>query len=123
MKLSLDDNSARYMIRAYGPGHVVVNEEIIRTSVVVLPEQLLRDWAPGSFEDITAEHIEGLLALEPEIILLGTGQRMQFPHPRTLAAAAARRVGIEVMDTAAACRTYNILAAESRNVAAALLMI
>ena len=123
MKLSLDEHSARYTIRAYGPGHVVVNEQIIRTSVVILPEQLLRDWPPASFEELTAEHVEGLLALEPEIILLGTGGRMQFPHPRTLAVAAAHRVGIEVMDTAAACRTYNILAAESRKVAAALLMI
>lgn len=123
MKLSLDDNSARYTIRAYGPGHVVINEETIRASVVVLPERLLRDWPPATFEELTAEHIERLLALEPEIILLGTGGRMHFPHPRTLAAAAAQGVGLEVMDTAAACRTYNILAAESRNVAAALLMI
>lgn len=123
MKLSLDDNSARYTIRAYGPGHVVVNEEVIRTSVVVLPGRLMRDWSPASMGDLTTEHVEELLALEPEIILLGTGERMQFPHPRTLAAAAAQRVGMEVMDTAAACRTYNILAAEGRNVAAALLMI
>ncbi len=123
MKLSLDDNAAHYTIRAYGPGHVVVNEEVIRASVVISPERLLRDWPPASFEDLTAEHIESLLALEPEIILLGTGESMRMLHPRITAAAATRRVGIEVMDTAAACRTYNILAAESRNVAAALLMI
>jgi len=91
--------------------------------VVVTGERLLRDWGPQRFEDLGQEHMAELMALEPEIILLGTGERARFPHARLLAMAAERRIGVEVMDIAAACRTFNILSAEGRKVAAALLMV
>jgi len=123
MKLSVDDSSSAYTIRGYGDAEVVINDETFRTSVVVTPRQLLRDWGPQRFEELDQEHLADLMALEPEVILLGTGARTRFPHGRLLALAAERRIGLEVMDTPAACRTFNILAAEGRNVAAALLML
>lgn len=123
MKLSLDDTSATYTIRAYETGRVIINEHTLTHSVIVLPEQLIPDWPPQSVEQLTAEHVDQLVALEPAIILLGTGAHIRFPHPRLTHGALRRGIGFEVMDTAAACRTYNIIAAEGRRVAAALMMI
>ena len=123
MKLSLDGGSATYKILAYAPGQVVVNEETFTRSLVVMPEHLIRDWPPQEFAAIAAPHFSQLAELRPEILLLGTGARLRFPAPALLAPLYDAGVGVEVMDTGAACRTYNILMAEGRAVAAALLMI
>ncbi|MEJ2653332.1 MAG: Mth938-like domain-containing protein [Gammaproteobacteria bacterium] len=123
MKLSLDISTGSNVVRGYDRGQVVVNAEVIRQSVVLLPERLIRDWPPQRFEDLHEEHIASLAALEPEIILLGTGPRLRFPDAALMRPTLGRRIGVEVMDTAAACRTFNILSAEGRRVAAALLMI
>ena len=110
------------MIRAYSAGQVTVNNEVIAASVIVMPHQLHRDWGPERFADLTAGHIEALAAIAPEIVLLGTGPRLQFPQPALLTSLMSKGIGVEVMDTSAACRTYNILMSEGRNVAAALIM-
>lgn len=123
MKLSLDNQTTGHVIRAYDRGEVVINDLRITQSVVVLPEQLIRDWPPQSFEDLTLEHLQTLADLDVEIILLGTGDKLRFPAAPLLQALAGTRIGLEVMDTAAACRTYNVLSAEGRKVAAALMMI
>jgi uncharacterized protein len=122
MKLSLDSTDAAYVIRAYGAGSVTVNARVVRRSVIVMPQQLVADWPPQRFEELEESHFEGLAALQPELVILGTGARQRFPHPRLTRALAARGIGVEVMDTAAACRTYNIVMAEGRRVAAALLL-
>lgn len=96
---------------------------ILQRSFIITADQIVTDWLPQQVEEITITHIDSVLALMPAVILLGTGQRLRFPSPNILAHSQQHRVGMEVMDTAAACRTYNILAAEGRNVAAALLMI
>ncbi len=122
MKLSLDKPDFACPIRAYAPGRVTVGEEVLTRSAVVLPERILRDWPPRSFEELEADHLLGLSGLGVEVLLLGTGERLRFPDHRTVAALTARGIGVEVMDTAAACRTFNILAGEGRRVAAALII-
>jgi uncharacterized protein len=109
------------LFTAYGPGYVSVNGVRREASVVVLPDRVL-DWGVGSFESLTAEEFLGLARLPVEILLLGTGHSLRFPHPRDSAALREARIGLEVMDTQAACRTYNILLAEGRRVGAALLI-
>lgn len=123
MRLHLDSDATKNIIRAYDPGVVTVNDRQVHRSVIVTPERLIADWPPQTFAELEETHLEWLVTLEPEIVLLGTGSRQQFPHPRLTRALLSRRIGLEVMDTAAACRTYNILMAEGRRVAAALLMI
>ncbi|HCB12019.1 MAG TPA: hypothetical protein DEP36_00385 [Gammaproteobacteria bacterium] len=123
MRFSLNTDTNRYFIKSRGPGWVNVNEQQIHRSVIVTPDQLVTDWPPQTFVDLEERHFEAIVALEPEIVLLGTGDRQRFPHPRLTQSLLAQGIGVEVMDTAAACRTYNIIMLEDRRVAAALLMI
>jgi uncharacterized protein len=107
-------------ITGYGEGYVMVNGERHSSSVVVLPDRL-EPWAVQSFDQLSTEDFAFLRNLKAEIVLLGTGARQRFPHPRFTAELAKAGIGLEVMDLQAACRTYNILVAEQRKVAAALL--
>ena len=107
-------------ITGYGEGYVMVNGQRRETSVVVLPDRI-ESWPARSFEALTADDFSFLKSLEVEIVLLGTGPKQRFPHPRLTAALGQAGIGLEVMDVQAACRTYNILVAEERKVAAALL--
>ncbi len=123
MKISLDGGGATYRILSYAQGQVAVNEQVLIRSFVVMPEKLLHDWPPRDFAALAAEHFAMIAALRPEIVLLGTGAGLRFPLPVLLVPLYDAGIGVEVMDTGAACRTYNILMAEGRTVAAALLMI
>ena len=123
MRFARDQIDSGYTIQAYGQGQVTINDEVVTSSVVVTPARLLREWEPERFDDLAPAHLEALAELEPEIVVLGTGGRLRFPAAAVTASLAARGIGVEVMDTAAACRTYNILVSEDRNVVAALLMI
>jgi uncharacterized protein len=122
MRFSLDADTNHYSIRNYGPGWITVNDLEIRRSVIITPDQLVLDWPPQAFTELAESHFAAIAALEPEIVLLGTGVRQQFPHPRLTQALLTRGIGIEVMDTTAACRTYNVIMLEGRRVAAALLL-
>jgi uncharacterized protein len=104
----------------YGEGFVQLNGERRESSLLVLPERVM-DWPPASFEALAEAHFALIAELRPEVVLLGTGARLRFPHPRLTAPLARAGIGLEVMDVQAACRTYNILMAEQRVVAAALL--
>ena len=123
MRFAEDDNTGQFQIRAYGAGRITVNDEVLTQSLILSAETLLRDWPPQRFEDITAEHLRAAVELNPEILILGTGAQIRFPNPGITAELQARGIGVEIMDTAAACRTYNVLVGERRRVAAALLMI
>jgi uncharacterized protein len=105
---------------AYGEGFVRVAEQRYEHNLIVTPERVL-PWAAASFETLTEADFEPLLAAEIDILLLGTGPKQRFPHPRLTRALAAKRIGVEAMDLQAACRTFNILVVEERRVAAALL--
>ena len=122
MKLHADQPNALNTITAYGPGYIEINAVRHETSVLVMPEGDIRPWPAARFEDLTAGQFEALLALGPEVVLLGTGDKLRFPHPRLTAALASRHIGVDAMDLQAACRTYNILMAEGRKVAAVLLI-
>ncbi|MDZ7753092.1 MAG: Mth938-like domain-containing protein [Gammaproteobacteria bacterium] len=123
MKLQLDSGDSQFAITSYGVGQVVVNEERLTRSCIVGPGGLVRDWGPGDVREMLPRHLEAILALEPEVIILGTGARQIFPDTRVMEPLIRRQVGLEVMDTGAACRTYNILLAEGRRIAAGLMMI
>ena len=101
---------------------MAVNGVRYETSLVVMPDRIADDWKVQNLESLTQDDIEALAALNPELILLGTGDILRFPDPRLLVNLTRAGIGAEVMDTRAACRTYNILAEEGRNVAAALII-
>jgi uncharacterized protein len=122
MKLHAAATTALNTFTAYGPGYVEINRQRYARPVLVAPEGEVVAWEVDGFESLTPAHFESLLSREPELVLLGTGERQRFPHPRLTAALAQARVGIDVMDTRAACRTYNILMMEGRRVLVALLM-
>ena len=126
LKLHAASPTAINTFSGYGEDYVTVNGARIERSVVVLPDRILADWEACSLESLTVAHLAALLALRQEVILLGTGQRLRFPPPQVMRPAmamfSAAGVGLEVMDVHAACRTYNILVAEERKVAAALLL-
>lgn len=120
MKLHATGPSGVNTITGYGEGYVLVNGERHESSLVVMPDRL-EAWSAGAFDQLTADDFAFLKELRAEIVLLGTGPRQRFPHPRLTAALAQAGIGLEVMDLRAACRTYNILVAEERKVAAVLL--
>lgn len=121
MKLHLDHASIQNTITGYGSDHVLINGTRHGGSLVVLPDEVILDWT-GTWSALAAQDFDVVLMRAPEIVLLGTGQRQRFPSPALYKALLAARIGVEIMDTPAACRTYNILAGEGRRVAAALLI-
>ena len=122
MKLHLADAAGLNAFTAYGAGYVMVNRQRHEKSIVVLPDRIITDWAATSFEALAAAHLEALVGLGQEIILLGTGNTLRFPRPEILRPLVEAGIGLEVMDVQAACRTFNILVAEERRVGAALLL-
>ncbi len=128
MKLSLDTASG-HVIQGYQPGEIrvlqlgsVTDEHRITSSAIITPEQIIEDWLETD-QPLSPEHIQKILALKPEVILLGTGEQLVFPTAAILQDCYHAGVGVEVMDTGAACRTYNILAAEGRQVAMGIMQL
>ena len=101
---------------------VRLRDRVIRGSVIVTRDAVLDGWQPPAPEALTLQDFEDLLTLEPEVVLLGTGSRQHIPPPALYAAFASRGIGLEVMDNRAACRTYNVLLGEFRDVAVALML-
>jgi len=122
MKLTDEKIAGIHLIRSYAPGEVRIGDVVIRGSCLVKADQLLEDWRPQSVADLSVADLEVVLAMKPELVVLGSGPRQEFPPPEVIGAVLSRGVGCEVMDTGAACRTYNILASEGRTVVAALLL-
>ena len=120
MKLHASAPSALNTFTAYGEGYVMVNGQRFEANLIVLPEKLL-PWNVAGFATLKETDFQVFFEMDLEILLLGTGPKQHFPHPRLTQALAAKRIGVEAMDLQAACRTYNILMAEERRVAAALL--
>jgi uncharacterized protein len=121
MKLHQARVDGRNLFTGYGPGYVSINGARRHQSTVVLRDRVL-DWEVAEFPALTEQDFMRLAALPVEIVLLGTGATLRFPHPRLTQPLRDARIGLEVMDTSAACRTYNILLAEDRRVAAAVLI-
>ena len=110
------------VITGYGAGWLAVDKQAQHSSVLVGSRGLLQPWPCHNFEALTAGHLETLVTHAPEVVIFGSGARLRFVHPAWLRPLMELRIGFETMDTQAACRTYNVLALEGRNVLAALLL-
>jgi uncharacterized protein len=122
LKFEREQPDGRNAFTGYGDGYVEVNRRRHQASLVVSGQALVTDWPVASVEGLSADHMAAIVALEPEVVLLGTGAKLRFPPPALLAPLHKAGIGVEVMDTPAACRTYNILQGEGRNVVAALII-
>ena len=120
MKFAEDHNEASYKITGYDTNGIKINERLFQQSLILSPIAFIPDWKPSDISLLTAEDLEPFYALKPEVILLGTGDKQQFPNTDVLKKLASMQVGFEIMDTQAACRTFNIIMAEGRNVVAGL---
>ncbi len=120
MKLHLASNAGANQFTGYGDGYVEINKTRHEGSVLVTIDSITA-WPVENVGALADTHFDQILAANPEVVLLGTGPTLQFPHPRLYKALTARQIGVEVMDTNAACRTFNILMSEGRRVVAAIL--
>ncbi len=122
MKLTQHIETEGNVIRAYADGEARINESVYRESLIVTPDRLITGWPVDEGAPLAAEHLAPLLELGVDIVVIGTGRRLRFPAPEVLALLGSHGIGAEVMDTAAACRTFAVLASEGRRVAAALVL-
>lgn len=122
MKLTLESSSRVNVVRAYSPSELHIGEHIVRARCIVTAGVLITDWEPQTFAALELQHLERILALQPEVVLLGTGPAQRFPSAAVARVFAEHGVGLEVMDLGGACRTFNILVQEDRHVAAALFL-
>ena len=121
MKMTQQRADGINLIRRYGADFIAIGENEIRESCIVSANSLT-PWAPRSVDELTAEHLVTLFALKPEVVVLSTGARQVFPRAALRAEFATRKIGLEVMEIGAACRTYNVLVGEERQVFAAILL-
>ena len=122
MKLHSTETQQYQTVSSYDDTGVELNAIRFEQSLIVLPEIPPAPWPVTSFDALTAEHFDQIDATQPDVVILGTGARQRFVHPKLTAVLTARRIGVECMDNQAACRTYNILMAEGRKVALALIL-
>jgi len=144
MQITPDVNPTAYTFKSYDVGNVIVFEPIskqdaisahengtvpvinsikLTNSAIISKKKLIDDWAPQNPHLLTLEHFQTILDLKPELVILGTGKNIHFPESRDMLLLQQQGIGVEVMGTAAACRTYNFLISDGRDVACALFMI
>jgi len=122
MKLHTSSTEKYQTVTGYDHTGVEINAQRFDYSVLVMPEVAPRPWNVTRFEDLTAAHFEQIAADKPDVVILGTGERQRFVHPRLVASLSGQRIGVESMDSHAACRTYNILMGEGRKAVLALII-
>jgi uncharacterized protein len=122
MKFTLEPGAHGNLVRSYSDTELRIGEQHIQRSCILSAERLITDWEPAAFADLTPAHLEPIFALEPELVLLATGPTQRFATGEVRAAFARRRIGVEVMQLGAACRTFNVLVQEGRRVVAALFL-
>ena len=122
MKLQSDPHSGANTITGYGDGYVEINKTPYAHAVVLSSDGAISEWSAPTFDALEAHHFSQLVDLKPELILIGTGKRQRFPKPELLKALISAKIGFEIMDSQAACRTYNILVGEGRQVLLALIV-
>lgn len=123
MKLHLNTDASQRLFTGYGDDHVLINDHRHESSLLLTSQGIeIAPWAGLDFNGLRAEHFEWVAHRELDILLLGTGTRLRFPHPSLTRALVDAQIGLEVMDVGALCRTYNILIAEGRSVGAAVLI-
>lgn len=122
MKLHSTNTQQYQTVTAYDDTGIEINAVRCEHSFFMMPEMPLQVWDVQRFEDLTKEHFDALSNLQPDVVILGTGQKQRFIHPKLISALSEQHKGVECMDNSAACRTYNILMAEGRRVALALIL-
>jgi len=122
MNVELDNAESHYVIQGYDRSGVMINDQRFESSLILTPVLLTDNWPPRTLEELQIEHLQPLLQLAPEIVLLGTGLELDFPQTEINGVFINAGIGFEVMDTAAACRSFMVLASEARHVAAALII-
>lgn len=122
MKMALDGASGVNTITSYAPGRVEIQGRLFTTSLIVLPDRLLPDWAPKTVAELDASHLGTITGAQPEIVILGSGETQVFPDSAILAPLMHNGIGFELMNNAAACRTFNVLLAEGRHAALGLIL-
>jgi uncharacterized protein len=122
MRFTLDTRPGANLVTGIGPEGVRIGEQWFHSSIILNAAELVPDWPVVDIQALDLDALAPALRLAPEILVLGTGGRIRFPDSALYAALAGRGIGLEVMDTAAACRTYNVLVAEERPVVAALIL-
>ena len=122
MKFSEDKIDQGYFVTAYEQGMVMVSGAPTTRSFIIALEQLIEDWAPTHIDQLRAQHLQPVLDLKPDLVLIGTGDSLKFPAIEHYACLIQQNIGVEIMDSAAACRTYNILLSEGRKVVAAIIL-
>lgn len=119
---TLDENTSQYQIRSYQPGKIQVNEHTFTNSIIVAPNLLITDWQPQSVEELSIASFTQIISLKPAILLIGIGSKPCFLPIEVYGELLNHGIGVEIMETGAACRTFNALSAENRHVIAALLV-
>ena len=122
MKFALNTGSAANLVKGYSATQVRVGEKVITHSFLLSATDIIEEWPPQKLDELRVEDLEPVFALKPEVVLLGSGERQRFPPTEVISAVLSRGIGFEVMDTGAACRTFNILVSEDRRVVAALFL-
>ncbi|HXH54371.1 MAG TPA: Mth938-like domain-containing protein [Gammaproteobacteria bacterium] len=120
MQFTLDNGDAAFQIKAYEKGLITVNEHTYDCPILVMPTHLIAPWGPHFFEELAPAHFEMILPYNPKLVILGTGKQHRFLPALLYAALINNNIGVEIMDTKAACRTYTVLMAEGRDVVAGL---
>ena len=121
MKFSEDNPADGFFIRKYDDEKIIINDRGFDSSLIICPDQVIEHWQPRSIESLALEHVDELLTLKPEIAIIGTGSKLVFPSVEVYSSLIQQGIGVEIMDTGAACRTYNILMSEGRRVVAGLI--
>lgn len=122
MKLQPDPKSSLNTVTRYESDHIEVNAVRYESSVIVMPEGPVEPWAIKSFKELTVQDFEKIASKKPELVIFGSGKSLQFPKPELVKPLIEAKIGFETMNTHAACRTYNILMGEGRNVLSALIL-
>jgi len=122
LKLQSDPHSGANTITGYGDGYVEINKILYANAVLLSSDGAISNWSAQSFDSLEASHFSQMVDLKPELVLIGTGSRQRFPKPELLKALVQAKIGFEIMNSQAACRTYNILVGEGRQVLLALIM-
>ncbi len=122
MKLQSDPHSGANTITGYGDGYVEINKTPYAHAAVLSSDGAISEWPVQNFESLESKDFSQLIDLKPELIIIGTGKRQRFPKPELLKSLISAKIGFEVMDSQAACRTYNILVGEGRKVVLALIV-
>src|SRR5215472_12090804 len=122
VKFTLEPASQANLIRSYSATELRIGEQRVQRSCLVTADRLITDWPPATFDELAPAHLEAIFALAPELVLLGTGPTQRFASPLVRGEFVRRRIGLEVMQLGAACRTFNVLVQEERRVLAALFL-